>query len=287
MKIQQNVLFDAPGPKARARIMVTNVIGILLFLGAAIFVIVGLNDKGQLAPELWTPFLTGEVWQFTILPGLMNTFKAAAVSILTSVVFGLLFGVGRLASNGPLRWLCGVVVELLRAVPVLLMMIFFWLLFGQLRIGTPADIPFYAVVTALTLYNGSVIAELVRSGVFGLPKGQREAGMAIGMTRTQSLRSIELPQALVAMLPALVSQFVVILKDSALGYIITYSELLRSMQIYGSAGPILQSLTIAAVLFIIVNFALSWVANWLSKFLSSRTAGETAPLTTQPMAVKV
>ena len=287
MSVKQSVLFDAPGPKARTRIRITNILGILIFLGAAYFVVTTLNDKGQLAPELWTPFLTAEVWEFTILPGLMNTFKAAAVSIVTSVVFGLLFGVGRLASSAPLRWLCGVIVELLRAVPVLLMMIFFWLLFGQLQIGRPADIPFYAVVCALTLYNGSVIAELVRSGVYGLPKGQREAGMAIGMTRGQSLRSIELPQALVAMLPALVSQFVVILKDSALGYIITYSELLRSMQIYGSAGPILQSLTVAAVLFIIINFALSWIANWLSRFLSSRTSGKAKPLTTQPMAVKV
>jgi glutamate transport system permease protein len=287
MSVKQSVLFDAPGPKARARILGTNILGIVIFVAAAFFVLKGLSDKGQLAPELWTPFLTAEVWQFTILPGLMNTFKAAAVAIVTSVIFGLLFGVGRLASNATLRWLCGVIVEFLRAVPVLLMMIFFWLLFGQLQIGTPADIPFYAVVVALTLYNGSVIAELVRSGVFGLPKGQREAGMAIGMTRSQSLRNIELPQALVAMLPALVSQFVVILKDSALGYIITYSELLRSLQIYGSAGPILQSLTVAAVRFIIINFALSWVANWLSRFLSSRTSGKTEPLTTQPMAVKV
>ncbi len=287
MSTKQSILFDAPGPKARARILGTNVVGIVIFLTAAFFVLKGLGDKGQLAPELWTPFLTADVWQFTILPGLINTFKAAAVAIVTSVVFGLLFGVGRLAANATLRWLCGVIVEFLRAVPVLLMMIFFYLLFGQLQVGTPADIPFYAVVVALTLYNGSVIAELVRSGVFGLPKGQREAGMAIGMTRSQSLRNIELPQALVAMLPALVSQFVVILKDSALGYIITYAELLRSLQIYGSAGPILQALTVAAVLFIIINFALSWLANWLSRFLSSRTSGKTEPLTTQPMAVKV
>jgi glutamate transport system permease protein len=287
MSTRQSVLFDAPGPKARARILITNIAGILIFLAAAFFVLKTLSDKGQLAPELWSPFLTADVWEFTILPGLINTFKAAAVAIVTSVVFGLLFGVGRLSSNATLRSLCGVIVEFLRAVPVLLMMIFFWLLFGQLQIGNPSDFPFYAVVVALTLYNGSVIAELVRSGVFGLPKGQREAGMAIGMTRGQSLRNIELPQALVAMLPALVSQFVVILKDSALGYIISYAELLRSLQIYGSAGPILQALTVAAVLFIIINFTLSWVANWLSRLLSSRTSGKAEPLTTQPMAVKV
>lgn len=287
MKIQQSVLFDAPGPKAQRRILATNVLGIVLFLGAAAFVLKGLNDQGQLEAELWRPFLTSDVWQFTILPGLMNTFRAAAAAIVTSVIFGLLFGVGRLATNRGVRWICGLVVEFFRAVPVLLMMIFFWLLLGRLQIVEPADTPFFAVVLALTLYNGSVIAELVRSGVYGLPKGQREAGMAIGMTRSQSLRNIELPQALVAMLPSLISQFVVILKDSALGSIITYSELLRGMQIYGSAGPILQALTVAAVLFIIINFALSWVAQKLSGLLSSRTSGKTRPASVPTVAAEV
>ncbi len=287
MKIQQSVLFDAPGPKAQRRILATNVLGIILFLGAAAFVLKGLNDQGQLEEELWAPFLTADVWQFAILPGLMNTFKAAAAAIVTSVVFGLLFGVGRLAANRAVRWICGIVVEFFRAVPVLLMMIFFWLLLGRLQIVEPADTPFFAVVIALTLYNGSVIAELVRSGVYGLPKGQREAGMAIGMTRSQSLRNIELPQALVAMLPSLISQFVVILKDSALGSIITYSELLRGMQIYGSAGPILQALTVAALLFIIDNFALSWVAQKLSALLSSRTTGKTRPASAPSLVAKV
>ena len=286
MTTRQSVLFDAPGPMARWRIVITNIVGILVFLGAAAFVLKGLYDQGQLAPELWTPFLTREVWEFTIMPGLINTFRAAAAAIVTSVAFGLLFGVGRLSHNKAFAWISGIIVEFFRAVPVLLMMIFFWLLLGQLKVLEPADIPFFAVVIALTFYNGSVIAELVRSGVHGLPKGQREAAMAIGMTRGQSMRSIELPQALVAMLPSLVSQFVVILKDSALGSIITYSELLRSMQIYGSSGPILQALAVAAILFIIINFTLSGVANWLSRFLSSRTAGKTRPVSAPPVAAK-
>jgi glutamate transport system permease protein len=287
MTTRQSVLFDAPGPKARRRILLTNVVGILVLLAVVAFVLKGLYDQGQLAPDLWTPFLTAEVWDFTIVPGLMNTFKAAAAAIVTSVAFGLLFGVGRLSHNKAVTWISGIIVEFFRAVPVLLMMIFFWLLLGQLKILEPADTPFFAVVIALTLYNGSVIAELVRSGVHGLPKGQREAGMAIGMTRGQSMRSIELPQALVAMLPSLVSQFVVILKDSALGSIITYSELLRALQIYGSAGPILQSLAVAAALFIIINFTLSGVANWLSRFLGSRTAGKTRPVSAPAVAAKV
>ncbi|EAY6652718.1 ABC transporter permease subunit, partial [Salmonella enterica] len=121
------------------------------------------------------------------------------------------------------------------AVPVLLMMIFAY--FGLYARGTffsAETAPLAAVVTGLTLYNGSVIAELVRSGVFSLPKGQSEAGLSVGLTQSQVMRSIQLPQALTAMLPALIGQFVVILKDSALGYQVTYLELLNWSKTLGS-----------------------------------------------------
>ena len=145
----------------------------------------------------------------------------------------------------------------------------------------PQDGPYYAVIAALTLYNGSVIAELVRSGVRSLPRGQREAAAAVGMTSTQSLRLVEVPQALIAMLPSLLSQFVVILKDSALGYLIGFFELLQYARQLGSGnGNILQSLVVAAMIFIVINFLLTWAATRLSRRLSSRTAGDASTPTT-------
>ena len=270
----QQVLFDAPGPRARRNILIGNIVGALIILGILAWIIATLGEKGQLEASMWTPFLEARTWEFFILPGLANTLKAAAIAIVTSVVFGLIFGVGRLSHLTPVRWIAGVVVEFLRAVPVLLMMIFFWLALGSSGAVPPQDAPFIAVVVALTLYNGSVIAELVRSGVQGLPTGQREAGMAIGLTAGQSLRSIEVPQALIAMLPALISQFVVILKDSALGFIITYPELLQYMRRLGvGEGNIIPSLMVAAAIFIIINFGLSTLATRLSVLLSFRTKG--------------
>jgi glutamate transport system permease protein len=268
----QNVLFDAPGPKARRTILIGNIIGALLIAGLIAYVVFLLGGKGQLAAGKWTPFLEGRTWEFFLLPGLLSTLRAAAIAVVTSVLFGLIFGLGRLSHVKPIRWFAGLVVEFFRAVPVLLMMIFLWLALG--RSNLVEDAPFWAVVIALTLYNGSVIAELIRSGVQGLPKGQREAGLAIGMTQMQSLRTIEVPQALIAMLPALVSQFVVILKDSALGYIIGFPELLQNARRLGvGEGNLLQSLLIAAVIFIIINFALSSLATRLSKLLSFRSKG--------------
>lgn len=266
-----SVLFDAPGPVAKRNILIGNVIGVLVIAAVLLYILNGLAEKDQLSAAKWSPFLEGDTWQYYILPGLLNTLKAAAVAIVTSVVVGLALGLGRLSALAPLRWITGTIVEFLRAVPVLLMMIFLWFGISMLEIMPAGNVPFVAVVTALTLYNGSVIAELVRSGVYGLPKGQREAALAIGMTRPQSLRSIEVPQALVAMLPALISQFVVILKDSALGYIITYSELLSTSRRLGSGeGNMLPALIVAAVVFIVINYSLSSLAQWLSRFLSFR-----------------
>ncbi|MCQ1945487.1 MULTISPECIES: amino acid ABC transporter permease [unclassified Arthrobacter] len=267
----QNVLFDAPGPKARRNIMVGNILGVLLIAALLWVAISGLADKGQFDAAKWTPFLEWRTWEYFMLPGLLSTLKAAAVAVVTSIVFGLLFGIGRLSPFKPISWACGLVVEFFRAVPVLLMMVFFYQFLSKSTSVEPAQVPFFAVVIALTLYNGSVIAELVRSGVFGLPKGQREAGLAIGLTPGQSLRSIEMPQALVAMLPALLSQFVVILKDSALGTFIGYTELLDyARRLAAGEGNILPALLVTAAIFIALNWLLTFAAQRLSRRLGAR-----------------
>ncbi|WP_159621838.1 amino acid ABC transporter permease [Ruania rhizosphaerae] len=275
----QAVLFDTPGPKGRRNIAIGNIVGTVIVLGVLAWALVQMGSKGQFDPAKWAVMVDPETWQFYFLPGLQNTLTAAAYAIVLAMVFGLLFGVGRLASNSVIRGFCGLVVEFFRAVPVLIMMIAGWFSAALLLNIPPEDAPLFGVVAGLTLYNGSVIAELVRSGVHGLPKGQREASLAIGMTRGQSLRSVELPQALIAMLPSLISQFVVILKDTALGYIITYPELLRSARLVGSDAPfpILQAMAVAAVLFIVINFLLSWAAGRLARRFGGRSSGSGKP----------
>jgi len=251
--------------------MIANILGVLLVLVLLWLAVSGLAEKGQFESAMWSPFLEWGTWQYYLLPGLLSTLKAAAVAVVASIAFGLLFGIGRLSPFKPISWVCGIVVEFFRAVPVLLMMVFFYQFLSKSTSVDPAQVPFWAVVIALTLYNGSVIAELVRSGVFGLPKGQREAGLAIGLTPGQSLRSIEMPQALVAMLPALLSQFVVILKDSALGTFIGYTELLEyARRLASGEGNILPALLVTAAIFIVLNFLLTFAAQRLSRRLGAR-----------------
>jgi glutamate transport system permease protein len=266
-----SVLFDAPGPRARRRHALLAGLGVLVAL-ALLWVALGkMGDAGQLEKDLWSPFLTAEVWQEYLLPGIWGTLKAAAISMVLAAIFGLVFGIGRLSHLGPVRWVSGVVVEFFRSVPVLIMMIFFFGLYSANGVFDSELNPLAAVVTGLTLYNGSVVAELVRSGVHSLPKGQSEAGLSIGLTRDQVLRSIQLPQALTAMLPALIGQMVVVLKDSALGYAITYLELLNWSKTLGSAyANTVPAYIVAAVLFITMNYLLTVAARLAEQRLSRR-----------------
>lgn len=271
----QAVLFDASGPKARLRHGVLTVVGAILALGIAYIVFLQFQKAGQLKAFMWEPFVTDpEVWTSYLIPGLKGTFTAAGISIVLAVVFGLLFGMGRLSPFAPLRWFCSVIVEFFRAVPVLLMMVFAYFgYFATSDLVPNQHAPLAAVVTALTLYNGAVIAELVRSGVHGLPKGQSEAGLSVGLTSGQVLRSIQLPQALTAMLPALVGQLVVVLKDSALGYGITYLELLNWSKTLGSAyANTVPAYIVAGILFIVINYSLTKLAVYLEGRMKKRRA---------------
>jgi glutamate transport system permease protein len=262
-----------------------NIVATLVVAGIGVWLLARLAAKGQLDADLWSPFLEPDTWLDYLLPGLRSTLEAAAISIVTASILGLALGLGRLARSRTVRTVSGVIVEFFRAVPVLLMMIFFYMALPQLSFVDASDVPLFAVVLGLTFYNGSVFAELVRSGVHNLPSGQREAALAVGLTRGQSLRSIEVPQALIAMLPAIASQLVVILKDTALGYIITYPDLLNSARLVGTAnGNILQALVVAAAIFIVINYLLTRLASFLARRLGSRTAGE-AKAAPPPLAI--
>jgi glutamate transport system permease protein len=267
----QPALFDVPGPRARRRHAVLTVLGLIVALGLVYLVLRKMAQAEQLKAGMWTPFLSAEVWREYLLPGLGGTFLAAAISILFALVFGVVFGVGRLMPLRVIRWPSTVVVEFFRAVPVLIMMIFVANLYAAYKMFPKENTPLAGVVTALTLYNGSVIAELVRSGVLNLPKGQTEAASSLGLSRMQTMRSIQLPQALTAMLPALVGQLVVVLKDSALGYTITYLELLSWSKTLGSAyANTVPAYIVAAVLFILINNALGVLAQRIQVRLSRR-----------------
>jgi glutamate transport system permease protein len=276
MSAETSVLFDAPGPRAIVRHRIIAVVGILLLLGLLFVVIRGLANpaNNQFTAEKWLPFLEWSSWKNYLIPGLIGTLQAAAISVVLAVIAGILLGMGRLSQLAPVRILCGVFVEFFRSVPVLIMMLFAYY-FGLFTLGISGSVlPLFGAVVGLTFYNACVIAELVRSGVHSLPRGQREAGYAIGLTSTQTLSVILLPQAITAMLPSIVSQLVVILKDSALAYNIAYLELLRQGQnlaVY--KGNLIPTLIVLAAIYIVINWGLTRLARALEARLRTGKRG--------------
>ncbi|MCX0272121.1 amino acid ABC transporter permease [Nocardia zapadnayensis] len=268
MMRQASVLYDAPGPAARIRNIVYSIVVLVVAVAAGWFVYRGFADKGQFTAEKWEPFLDGAVWSTYILPGLRGTVVAALLSIVFALVIGMIFGIARLSDHRWVRWTAGTIVEIARAVPVLILMIFLFALYSEYDLFESEYLALGAVVTALTIYNGSVIAEIVRAGILSLPKGQTEAGVALGLRKGQLMRLILLPQAITAMLPALISQMVVALKDSALGYVITYEEVVRSAQQLGAAeSNTIPALIVVAIIMIVLNVLLSTIATGLEKRL--------------------
>ncbi|NLE81963.1 MAG: amino acid ABC transporter permease [Rhodococcus sp.] len=277
MSSDATVLYDAPGPRGRRVHHLISAVVVALLVGIGYLIYVALDEQGQLTAEKWEPFTESTSWTTYLLPGIQGTLIAAAMSIVLALIFGAVLGIGRLSDHRSVRIVSGTIVEIFRAVPVLILMIFMYQVFAEYQVFKSQYLALAAVVVALTLYNGSVIAEIVRSGINSLPKGQTEAAKALGLRKSQIMLTILLPQAVTAMLPALISQMVVALKDSALGYLVNYIEVVRSGQQLGAYyGNYLPALIVVAVIMIVLNSALTVVATRLEKRLRSGRKGKGA-----------
>ena len=253
-----SVLFDAPGPKTVARHRTYSVVSILVLVALVAFAVWRLYDRDQLEYALWEPFVTPKYLDFILVDGLLQTLKMAFFSIIFAVVIGLVLGIGKLSDRGWIRWPAWLVVEFFRAAPVLLLMVF---AFYLLSIGNGPLSPFWCVVIALTLYNGAVLAEVFRAGINAVPQGQSEAAYAIGMRKSQVMTTVLLPQGVKIMLPSIISQMVVALKDTSLGYYITAPGLTAvGMPLYLEFGNQVPTAIVITGLYVGVNLILTWIA---------------------------
>lgn len=256
-----SVLYDVPGPKAERRNLILAVVTVVVVAALIAFVIWRLSLTNQFSPAKWNVFTYTLVWE-TIGQMLLNTLRAFALAAVVSLALGFLLAIGRLSDHAWVRVPVTVITEAFRAVPVLVMMMILY--YGMPTLGVKVD-PYWAVVIALMVYNGSVLAEALRAGIESLPKGQKEAGFAIGLRKSGVMMLILLPQAVRAMLPVIVAQLVVAMKDTALGFIITYQELLYYAKLLSSqpGRPILQSALVIGGIYIVMCLILSGIARWL------------------------
>jgi glutamate transport system permease protein len=260
-----SVLFDAPGPRTVARHRIYTVASLVALAGLVAFAVWTMYDAGQLEYALWEPFLTPEYIEYILVDGLLKTLQMAFFSIVFAVVFGLAFGVAKLSDHEWVRRPAWLVVEFFRAVPVLLLMVF---AFYMLAIGDGPLSSFWCVVIALTLYNGAVLAEVFRAGINAVPRGQAEAAYAIGMRKSQVMTTVLLPQAVKIMLPAIISQMVVALKDTSLGYYILAPGLTAvGKPIYLEFSNQVPTAIVITGIYVAVNLVLTWVATLVQKRL--------------------
>jgi glutamate transport system permease protein len=259
-----SVLYDAPGPRTIARHRLYNVAALVLVVGFVGFLVWRLYVEEQLEYDLWEPFVTPAYVEALLVDGVLKTLQMAFTSIIGAVALGVVLGVAKLSDHRWVRWPCWLVVEFFRAVPLLLLIIFIFYSFG---IGDGFG-AYWSVVLGLTLYNGAVLAEVFRAGILAVPKGQAEAAYAIGMRKTQVMTTVLLPQAVKIMLPAIISQMVVALKDTSLGYAIVAPGLTRvGKSIYGEFFNHVPTVIVVAALYIVMNLLLTAVATWLQRKL--------------------
>lgn len=256
-----SVLYDVPGPRAIVRNRLIGVLTVVVILGALAFVVYRFWESGQFEADKWYIFTFSTVWA-QIFEALLNTVAAFALAAVLSLVVGFALAIGRLSEHAWVRIPVTAITEIFRAIPVLVLMMLLY--YGLPVVGIKME-PYWAVVIALMVYNGSVLAEVLRAGIESLPRGQKEAGYAIGLRKSGVMSLILLPQAIRVMLPVIVAQLVVTMKDTALGFIITYPELLYYAKLLGSqqGRPILQSAFIIGGIYVVMCLILSGIAKYL------------------------
>ncbi|MEC9051161.1 MAG: amino acid ABC transporter permease [Actinomycetota bacterium] len=288
----QSVLYDVPGPRAARRHRIGTVVALLFIAGLLAVAIQRLASRGQFDSDLWSPWINpsddsfSQVWEL-VGRGALSTILAAAMAIVLSLLVGVVLGVARMMSGRLGKIPVVGFIELFRGLPVVITIVFVWRAMAELDVPIdvlPGEPALWYLVIGLTLYNSVIVAEILRAGVASLPRGQGEAGRAIGMTEGQVMRAILLPQAFRTMLPALISQLVVILKDTSLAAVIGlgYFELLRrGNQISQVLDNPIQSLFIVGTIFVVINYGLSRLAVYVEKRLSTSSYSDPDPATAQ------
>jgi glutamate transport system permease protein len=255
------MLYEAPGPRGRARQRVFSVLSAFAVLGLLAATGMRLQSTGQFDAEKWAIFWHWGTAKF-LLDGLLSTLEAAACSALVAFLLAMPLALGRLSTHRWIRTLAGAYVELFRAVPLLLLILFMVIELPALGFDWPA---LAFLVVAMALHHGALTAEVVRAGILSLPRGQREAALALGMRPWQAMLHVVLPQALRNMLPALISSLLAIVQDTSLGYVIPYDELLHRSQDVSSYAPesLLQAAFVVTMMYGVVSALLLYAKRWV------------------------
>lgn len=253
----RDALYEPPGPKAHKRIVIATAVS-LIALGALLFVIVRqFYITGQLQAKYWVFFTKYSTWRF-LGRGLAGTLKVALAAGGIAFATGLLLMLGRIGKSRIVRGISTVLIEFSRGVPTLLFIYFFFLIAPQFGLKLPA---FLKIAIPVAISASGVVAEVLRSGVNAVPKGQREAALSLGMLDGSVFFKIVFPQALRYVVPALISELVIVLKDTTFAYVVNYSDLMQNARVMiSNYDAILSVYLVTALIYIIINYLLNKIS---------------------------
>jgi len=258
----EDILFGAPSPQARKITQVVSLIAAAGLIALAAGVVWRFHSAGQLEARFWEFFAWPTTWAF-LGRGLLGTLTSSAMAAVIALSLGLVLLAGRLARPRIVRWPSIAVIEFLRGTPTLLLIYVCFLVLpaAGIKLGT-----YWMLTLPIGLSTAAVVAEVYRAGVLAVPRGQTDAARSLGLTEVQVFRFVVFPQALRYIVPALVAQLVIVVKDTTFGYIVTYGELMQNAKVlianYHALVPVYL---VVAVLYCLVNYAISRASRRLSR----------------------
>lgn len=265
----RDALYEAPGPKTKKRIVIFTAVS-LVALAALIFLIIRqFYITGQLNEKYWSLFTRFTTWKF-LAEGLVGTLQVALVSSVVAFVIAFLLMVGRINRNKIVSWISTALIELSRGIPTLLFIYFFFLVAPQLGLKLPT---FWKISLPVALSAAGVVAEVLRSGVNAVPKGQTEAAVALGMRNVTVFTKIVFPQAFRYVIPSLISELVIVLKDTTFAYVVSYADLMQNARVLISNYDALLSVyLVVALIYILINYLLNQASVAVAKRLKATGA---------------
>ncbi len=250
----RDALYEEPGPKTRRATRIGTAISLVLVAIGIGLIVRRFYVTGQFSSRYWSFFAKWTTWRF-LGQGLLGTFRAALTAGLIALVMGVVFMLGRLSDNKVISTVFRVIIDFFRGVPSLLLIYFFFLVLPSYGFKLSS---FLMIVLPVSLATSGVLAEVFRAGVNAVPKGQTEAALSLGMTKWRIMRKVVLPQAIRYVIPTLVSQLVVVVKDTTLAYVVSYADLLQNGRVLiSNYGALVSVYFVVAIIYILLNYAIN------------------------------
>lgn len=252
-----SVLYEPPGPRTQRIMRIATVLSIAVVVPLGAVVVYRFYITGQLQPRLWNFFLLPSTWRF-LGQGFLGTLSIAVCAGALSLALGLVLMLCRISHNVVLTWVARILIDFFRGVPSLLLIYFCFLVIPRYGIKLAS---FWMITLPVACAAAAVLAEVFRAGVHAVGKGQKEAARALGFSRWQVLKFVVLPQAIRYVIPALISQLVVVVKDTTVAYVVSYPDLMQNARVLITNYDALVSVYfVIAAIYILVNWGLNSVS---------------------------